>query len=531
MIIMLLEPIDSNLGVRFFREKSAIMSTSQHDTRSSGCVVGSTLQLPIDFGLWGRAPHRRVCADLLIVDLCQTECNETGLWRCNTTGWRTRDDPFGEDWSWVKERLVDAPGLEAKTLFDELVILKPGRYQEGQLRTLQRRIKRWRAAEGPEKELHLPQEHVPGEAIQTDFTWMNSLVITIAGEMYEHMLCHSTLPYSNWSWATPCLTESMVAFRKGVPAALRKLGRRPKYHQTDNSTGATHSSSSGKREFNDDYIGLMGQVGMEPRTIAVGQSVQNGDIEASNGALKRFVEQQLLMRGSRDFESHDDYVEWLSKMLERRNRTRSKRLQEELAVMEPLTTAFVREYTEVMVQVTGGGTVRAKNCSYSVPSRLRGERVRVRIYDEKIEVHFAGELQLAAERLQGEGKHRVDYRHVVHSLLRKPGGFRRYRYREDLFPTSTFREAFDVLDKALEQRKADIEYLRLLHLAATTMESEVECELRRQLDIGVLPSADKVRDRVAPVESEVPDVLVPDAELSIYDELLSESPCMAGGLS
>jgi transposase InsO family protein len=445
--------------------------------------------------------------------------------------WRTRPDPFDEDWSWVKEQLAEAPGLEAKTLFDELVREHPGRYQEGQLRTLQRRVKQWRAAEGPDKELHLPQEHVPGEAMQTDFTWMNSLGITIGNEPYEHLLCHCTLPYSNWSWATPCLSESLAAFRKGVPAALRRLGRRPKHHQTDNSTGATHSLSSGKRVFNDEYVALMEQLGMEPRTIAVGQSVQNGDIEASNGALKRYIEQQLLLRGSRDFESHDDYVAWLSGMLERRNRSRSKRLQEELAVMDPLTKAVVPEYTEITARVTGGSTVPIKKCSYSVPSRLRGERVRVRIYDERIEIFYGGQLQVSTERVRGEGGHRIDYRHIVHSLLRKPGGFRRYRYRDDLFPTQTFRRAFDALDAKLDQRKADIEYLRLLHLAATTMESDVERELRRQLDADTLPSADEVRDRIAPPEPEIPDVFVPDAELSSYDDLLTETVFSAGVLS
>lgn len=450
---------------------------------------------------------------------------------CGARTWRTRPDPFAQDWEWVREQLVAWPGLEAKTLFDELVRQHPGRYQEGQLRTLQRRIKQWRASEGPDRELHLPQEHVPGEAMQTDFTSMNKLKISIAGEPYEHMLCHSALPYSNWSWATPCQSESMAAFRKGVPVALSRLGRRPKYHQTDNSTAATHSLSTGKREFNDEYVALMEQLGMEPRTIAVGKKEQNGDIEAQNGALKRHVEQQLLLRGIRDFESHDDYVTWLSGMLERRNKSRSKRLQDELAVMVPLTTAVVPEYTEVSLRVTGGGTVPIKKCSYSVPSRLRGERVRVRIYDERVEIYYGGQLQVATERVRGEGGHRIDYRHIVHSLLRKPGGFRRYRYRAELFPTQTFRQAFEALDSVLGPRQADIEYLRLLHLAATTMESDVDRELRRQLDAGAVPSVDEVRNRVAPVESEIPDVLVPEAELSTYDELLTESVFSAGVLS
>ena len=270
---------------------------------------------------------------------------------------------------------------------------------------------------------------------------------------------------------------------------------------------------------------------MKPRTIAVGQSVQNGDIEASNGALKRYLEQQLLLRGSRDFESYGHYVAWLSQQMERRNRSRSKRLQDELAVMAALTRTVVPEYTEVRVRVTGGGTVPIKKCSYSVPSQLRGELVRARVYDEKVEIYYGGQLQVATERVRGEGGHRIDYRHIVHSLLRKPGGFRRYRYRDDLFPSQTFRRAFEILDRKLGQRQADIEYLRLLHLAATTMESDVERELRRQLDADALPSADKVRDCVAPVEPEIPDVSIPDAELSAYDELLAGCALSAEVLS
>lgn len=437
--------------------------------------------------------------------------------------WRTRQDPFERDWPWVEEQLKEEPGLEAKTLFDELVRRHPARYQQGQLRTLQRRIKQWRALAGPDKELHLPQDHRPGEAMQTDFTWMNELAITIAGEPYPHMLCHCTLPYSNWSWATPCQSESMAALRKGVPAALRRLGRRPKFHQTDNSTAATHSLGSRKREFNDEYLSLMEQLGMQPRTIAVGKKEQNGDIEASNGALKRFIEQQLLLRGSRDFSVHDDYAAWLADKLTERNRSRSARLQEDLAAMQSLSRSVVAEYSELSARVTSGGTVSIKRCSYSVPPRLRGEQVRVRIYDDRIEVFYGGVRQLVAERARGQVTHRVDYRHVVPSLLRKPGAFRRYRHRDALFPTQAFRRAFEVLDATFDQRKADLEYLRILNLAATTMESVVDNELRAQLAKGVVPDVERVRRRVAPEDVEVPVVEVPQAEISSYDELFVES--------
>jgi hypothetical protein len=201
--------------------------------------------------------------------------------------WRTREDAFEEDWPKIKALLEDAPELEAKALFEHFASEKPGRYQGGQLRTFQRRVKEWRAQEGPPKEVFFAQEHRPGEAMQTDFTWATELGITIRGEPFEHMLCHPVLPYSNWEWATVCHSESMEAIRRGVQAAIFRLGRMPEWHQTDQSSSATHTLPSGKREFNADYVALMRHLGMKPRTTAAGEKDQNGDAEASNGALKR----------------------------------------------------------------------------------------------------------------------------------------------------------------------------------------------------------------------------------------------------
>jgi len=150
---------------------------------------------------------------------------------------------------------------------------------------------------------------------------MNSLAITIAGQPYEHLLCHCVLPYSNWSWGTPCLSESMAALKKGVQAALFRLGRKPVFHQTDNSTAATHRLDTGKRDFNEEYLEVMQHFGMKPRTIQVGKKEQNGDVEACNGAAKRYIDQQLMLRGSRDFDSHDEYLGWLHDRFDARNRT------------------------------------------------------------------------------------------------------------------------------------------------------------------------------------------------------------------
>jgi hypothetical protein len=208
--------------------------------------------------------------------------------------------------------LVESPALQAKTLFEALVGKYPGRYADGQLRTLQHRVKSWRAERGPDKEVMLGELHRPGEAAQTDCTWTTELVITIAGELFAHMLCVSVLPYSNWRWASVCLSESIASSRHGVQRALFQLGRLPLYHQTDNSTAATHripdgksvvADGSGKRPFNEDYLAIMRHFGMTARTTAVGAKEQNGDVEASNGALKRALNQAFLVRGSRDFYS------------------------------------------------------------------------------------------------------------------------------------------------------------------------------------------------------------------------------------
>lgn len=435
--------------------------------------------------------------------------------------WRTRVDPFDTDWPDVTRRLKDAPELEAKTLFEWLQGEKPDRYDLGQLRTFQRRVRDWRAMNGPNKEIYFAQEHRPGEAMQTDFTWVTELEITIQGEPFPHMLCHPVLPYSNWEWATICRSESLAALRGGMQAALVRLGRVPKFHQTDNSTAATHDLATGKRGFNDDYKDLVEHFGMKPRTIAVGESHQNGDVEALNGALKRRMKQHLLMRGSRDFESVDAYEAWLHDVLQKANALRSKRIEEELAAMKPLSVKCLPEYTEEVVRVSGWGTIRMKHNAYSVPSRLRDERVKVRLYEDRLEVYFKGVHQLTVERLLGRHGHSINYRHIIWSLVRKPGAFMRYKYREALFPCLVFRQAYDKLIESMtSERDANIHYLRILHLAASTMEVEVEAALELLLAEGEVPEIERVKSLVSPSMPEHPDVTIPEVDLSSYDGLL-----------
>ncbi len=435
--------------------------------------------------------------------------------------WRTRVDPFEADWAALRARLAETPALEATTLFDDLVRRQPDRYTPGQLRTLQRRVKQWRALEGPPKRVFFPQMHRPGEAMQTDFTWGSALGITIGGEAFPHLLCHPVLPYSNWEWATCCQSESMAALRRGVQAALGRLGRAPAYHQTDNSTAATHDLRTGKRGFNAEYAAFVRHYGMVPRTIEVGEKEQNGDVEALNGVLKRRLDQQLLLRGSRDFATTGAYEGWVQACLEGANRLRATRVAEELAVMRPLPASRLPEFVEQDVRVTAWSTIRVKHNAYSVPSRLAREVVRVRIFDERLEVCFGGAPQLTVPRLPGRNGHRINYRHIIWALVRAPGAFARYRYRDDLFPSPAFRRAYDVLRDAQEVRQAEVEYVRILHLAASTMETEVDQALERLLAAGTVPTAEAVRAVVAPGRPEIPVLAASAVDLAEYDGLLA----------
>jgi hypothetical protein len=443
--------------------------------------------------------------------------------------WRTRSDPFAEVWDGLAARLEQEPGLEAKTLFEALCEEHPGRYAPGQLRTLQRRVHQWRGRTGPAREVMFTQAHRPGEACQVDFTEVISLRITIAGELLGHLLCVFTLPFSNWQWATVCLSESLAALRRGIQGALFQLGGVPVHCQTDNSTAATHRIPGGeaarvegqRRPFNAEYLALVRHFGMTPRTTEIGAKEQNGDVEASHRALKARLEQALLLRGHRDFESRDAWQSFVHGVLRKANAARGARVQEELATLRPLTAARLPEFVEIAARVNAGSTIRVHHCAYSVPSRLIGEVVRVHLHEDRIEVRFAGEIQLACERLRGDRRHRIDYRHVIWSLVRKPGAFARYVYREEMFPSVTFRRAYDAIVGDEPGVRADLEYLRILHLAASTLESDVQAALELLLAEEHAVTVDAVKAITAgAAKPEVPDLEPEPVDLASYDDLL-----------
>jgi transposase len=443
--------------------------------------------------------------------------------RCPHT-WRTRADPLESIWAEAERRLRAAPELEAKALFDHLRSFHDESVPESALRTFQRRVSEWRLQHGPEPDVVFAQVHRPGEVMQIDWTRARELQVTVHSRPLDHLFCQAVLPYSNWQWATRCCSESLLSLRQGLQEALFRLGRVPARLQIDNSSTATHAvRRDGKREFNTDFLSLMEHFGLSPRTIAVGCPNQNGDVEAHQGHLKRRLHQHLLLRGTRNFDSEAEYDRFVEGVLVAANAPRASKVAEELSVMKELPPVRLCDFSEEDCRVGCHSTVRVRNAVYSVPARYIGERLRARVYEQRVELFRGHERVLEVPRSVGR-RPRIDYRHVIDSLLRKPGAFARYRYREELFPSLTYRRALDRLVEDYGPREGELEYLRLLKLTAELgVTSTLDSLLSEYLAQGRRWRTASLRSFLFPREEVSLSTLEAPVDLSVYDGLLAGS--------
>jgi hypothetical protein len=381
--------------------------------------------------------------------------------------WRTREDPLAPVWEQAEQMLENAPELEAKTIFEYLQNFNEGVLEESHLRTFQRRVKQWRLCHGPDKEVFFPQVRTPGKLTQLDWTHASELGVSIQGRPYDHLLCHVVLPYSNWEWATRCHSESLLSLRHGLQEAAFRLGKVTPIFQVDNSSAATHEiASSPDREFNAEFRSIMQHYSFKPQTTNVDCPNENGDVEALNRHLKRRIKQYLVLRGSSDFYSEVQYDEFLSEVCIRANAPRTRKLAEELAVMRELPPTRLSEYDEVYCRVRNSSIIRVKKMGYSVPARLIGQNLKVEVYEAELKIYTGRELLMTLPKQRGDRGALIDFRHVIDHLLRKPGAFAQYRYREELFLSPTYRQAYDRLVEDHGQRRGEMEYLHLLKLTA-----------------------------------------------------------------
>lgn len=441
--------------------------------------------------------------------------------RTSPRTYRTRANPFAADWPWIVRQLERDEALQATTLFGLLGTLHPGRYQAVQLRTLQRQIASWRAQYGRGQEVIFPQEHLPGVDAQSDFTHMASLAVTVGGVPFPHLVFHLVLSYSNVEAIQLCFSESFEALVEGIEQCLWRLGGVPQRHRTDHLSAAISPlDADGHALAKERYAAVLRHYGMEPTTNTLGVAHENGDVEQAHRRFKEAVDQALRVRGSRDFLDRPAYTHFLQTIVTQRNLTRQRRWDEEQAALRPLPVAPLALCREVRVPVSRFSTIQVLRNTYSVPARLIGTTVLVRVRAEVLEVYRGTAHLLTMPRLLGHGQHRVDYRHVIWSLVRKPGAFAQYRFRDDLYPSLVFRRAYDALC-ARRPHGADRDYVRLLHLAASTSEAEVALALELLLDQRQLPGFDAVRDLVRePVATRLPVIGPVVVDLSVYDRLL-----------
>ena len=379
-----------------------------------------------------------------------------GEQRQGARNWRTRTDPFAAVWaSEVVAELERSPGLQALTLLEWLQERHPGEYPDNLLRTLQRRVKDWRARYGPDKEVMFLQHHGPGLRGLSDFTTLKKVTVEVAGERLEHRLFHFRLAYSGWCHVRVVLGgESFTALAEGMTSALERLGGAPHEHRTDSLSAAFRNlDAEAQADITERYEALCTHYRMRATRNNPGRGHENGSVEAAHGHLKRRIAQRLALRGSTTFASIAEYQAFLDGVTASINRRNASRITPERAALVPLPCGRAVDYTELMVRVTSSSTIALRRELYSVPARLIGERLRVHLYDDRLVLHHAQRELLTLVRVRASDRQRtrcIDYRHVIGWLARKPRALAGLAFRDELLPGPAWRALYSRLGEQLD---------------------------------------------------------------------------------
>ena len=388
--------------------------------------------------------------------------------------WRTRSDPLSSVWKiTLLPMLEQTPSLQAITLLEYLQDNYAQEYDDKLLRTLQRRVKQWRALHGPEKEVMFRQHHAPGQQGLSDFTLLKKIQITISGLVFPHLLYHFRLAFSRWSYMKVIEGgESYTALAEGLQEALQRLGGAPLEHRTDSLSAAYKNlTADAQEDLTARYQELCMHYAMKASRNTPGRGHENGSVESPHGHLKRRIEQALLLRGTNDFESVLAYQKFIDANVQHHNQRNAKGITLERESLQPLPTHSAIDYTEVYAVVSSSSTIDMRRVTYTVPSRLQGETLQIRLYDNRLVCYLGHQLIITLVRVYPIGRNarlkKIDYRHVIHSLHKKPQAFRYSQLREELLPSPDYKAIWVHLDQNMEPRVACKFIVGLLYLAAT----------------------------------------------------------------
>lgn len=439
--------------------------------------------------------------------------------------YRTRNDPFdGLFEQLLVPLLKENPALQPITLLEVLTEKSPSQFDQSHLRTLQRRVKKWRIKHGPEQEVIFLQRHAPGDMGISDYTWMNTLNITLAGDKFEHKFYHYRLVYSGWTYVQVCLGgESFESLSSGLQNAFWRSGGVPATHRTD-SLSAAFKNHLQETLLTERYAKLCKHYGVKATRNNKGVAHENGAIESAHGHLKRKIDQQLMLRGSRDFTCLNEYETFINLIVAKINRQCKTRFEQEKEHLQALPSRRTNDFSELYVKVTSSSTISVKRVTYTVPSRLVGAALLVHIYDDRLVLFYGHEQTLTLNRVYAQGAKRgrcIDYRHVIHSLAKKPNAFRSSLFRDDLIPAGDFTLLWEKLTFG-GLLDADCRYMVNLLVLADNYDCEKALGryVLRELEDNGKPSIEQCRERFGPDKMEIPVVISQQHSLSSYDCLM-----------
>jgi hypothetical protein len=450
--------------------------------------------------------------------------------------YRTRPDPLGGLWEEeIVPLLQGAPGLRPITLFDELVRRHPDRIGPSLRRTLERHIATWKALHGPDRDVMFPQIQQPGRMGLSDFTDANGLGVVVGGQPLDHRLYHFALAYSGFEHVEIVLGgESYPALASGLERALRLLGGVPREHRSDSLSAAFRNlAKPDADDLTRRFEALAAHFGMLPTRNNRGVAHENGAIESRNGHIKKRFEQALLLRGSSRFDDLEAYRAFAAELVGQHNRRHAAAIDAERAALQPLPPSTAMTWEEMTVRVTSASGFMCRHVFYTVPSRLIGHRLRLRIHDDRIEAYLGGSFVLSVprgRRAEGAGPvHVVDYRHIIAALRAKPGALANLAYRDALWPRTAYRRAWEALIAAGPARDAARTMVGLLALAHDRgVEADLATAIETGLDAGELPDLAALRHRFTPTIASAPDVSVILPPLAAYDRLITRADAGIG---
>ena len=443
--------------------------------------------------------------------------------------WRTRQDPLAGMWEdELLPMLEKEPNLQPITLLEYMQNKNPDNFPDSLLRTLQRRGKTWRALNGPDKEVMFNQCHKPGLQGLSDFTTLKRINITIAKRQFDHLLYHFRLAFSHWSYMKAIEGgESFTALSEGLQNALQRLGGSPQEHRTDSLSAAFKNlSDNDKKDLTTRYESFCQHYSMKATRNNKGKCHENGAIESAHGHLKRRIEQALLLRSSNDFETIEKYQDFIDNVVQQHNQRNAKAIKIERQSLQSLPGNKTVDYSEIVATVSRASTINVRRVIYTVPSRLCGETMRIRLYDNKLFCYLGCEFVIELKRIYPKNSngraHKVDYRHIISSLVKKPQAFRYSRLKDMIIPNDEYRLIWQHLDRTLDSKKSCKLIVKILHLAykgdcekALSQFILSEIEKKKQFTIEHLQSKFLI-----PASTAVPDVAVNQHDLSVYDALI-----------